>query len=312
VALKTHLQAVRSVNESQRAKAKEWVQKAQISLLGLIFKEMALVEDEMKRTVARRRTDLKSEIESHRGALSKIKKEMASMPQAWLREKKLDLQTQFQSEMMHALVGLIESRQLSASLDIVESRPLDEALFPIRPKSPNLVLWACIGSLLGLLLGGFYSLIHAALLGFPVSRHNLSVRGQFVVPNKHQEKALFYSNQKVVYCTGLDQKEFLRLVNFAKMQGERVKTVARSCDLAKADITLRRLHATEIQKSVSEEVDRLFVYIPEGPLNAQALSLVGAVGDWIVGLAKEKVRDLTPYFEVSEKSRVAFLLSSAR
>ena len=95
------------------------------------------------------------------------------------------------------------------------------------------------------------------------------MRDQFVVRSKDQDKALFYAKQKIVYCTGLDIEEFLRLVEQAKELGERVQVAARSCDLAGADIELRRLHIDEIQAQVPQEIDRLFVYLPKKPLDLQ-------------------------------------------
>lgn len=310
-ALKKHLQSVRAVNEGQQVDRRAWIQKAQLGLLGLVFKEIALVEEEIRRVIERRRTDLEGEIHSHRATLAKIRQDMAGMPQAWLRERKLDLQTKFQTEMMHALVGLVESRQLAASLDIVESKPLDAATFPIRPQAPYLVFWTIAGSIFGLVLSGVYSLASAVRAGFPVSRNNLLARDQFVagLTSKSWEKAFFYTHQKIVYCTGLDSEDFFRLVALAKEQGEVVKTAARHCDLEGCDIELKRLHREEVQASIGEGIDRLFVYVSKGPLSPQTLSMISANGDWIVGLRGERVKDLAPYFDISHKARVAFLLS---
>lgn len=313
-ALKEHLQSVRAVNRAQQADRREWIQKAQLSLLSLVLKEISLVEEEMRRTVDCRRRDLVSEIESHKLGLDKIKEEMSGMPKAWLREKKLDLQTKFQSEMMRALVSFVESRQLSASLDVIESRPLDSAAPPIRSKPPLLVLWVIAGSLVGLVLGGLYALFSALLTGFSASRDNLSIRDQFVVGSSEsdRQRALFYVHQKTLFCTGLDSEAFLRLVEQAKERGEVVKTAACLSDLANCDIELRRLHMDEIGQEALEGVDRLFVYLPKGPLSPQALSMMGSKGDWVIGINGEKVNDLAPYFEISKRSRVAFLLSSCR
>lgn len=312
-ALQKHLASVREVNLMQQVRTKEWIHRAQVGLLGLIVKEISLVEEEVKRIVDRRRTDLESEIESHKLALSKLKKQMASMPKAWLQEKKLDMQTRFQSEMMQVLSSLVESRQISAALDVVESKPLDSAIFPLRPKPPHLALFALAGTIVGLICAALHAIAVGALRGFSVSRDNLRVRGQFVagLQDSEKEKALFHTNQNILFCTGLDRDEFMRVVELAKLQGEKVKVAARKSDLDGADIELRRLHADEIC-AAAEGLDRLFVYVSKSPLSTQTLATVGLKGDWMVRLREEKVRDLAPYFEASEKSRIAFLLSSSR
>lgn len=328
IVLKDHLSHVCKMNQHQQMEARGQVHRAQKTLLSLVCQEIALVEEEMCRAIEQRRMDLQKEIGVCRNTLTALKEQMSQLPKALLREKKLDMETAFQSELMQALVGLIESRQLSQSLDIVESKPLDTAQFPIRPKAPGLILWAVVGGAFGLCMGSVYALSKAAFMGFVATPDNLRVRGQFVAgglrasslasQEEERRRALLFAEKEALALVGVTERELCALVESLTSQGYRVSVVAQ-CGVLKdfegaALHPIDRLDRSSIQRACEElksNFDKILIYSPSSASSLEGEYLARLDFDTLVYLKGERVRELTSYLELAKRSRVAFVFSSS-
>lgn len=175
-AIKLYLKNNQELVQLEREAAKGRIYQAQQISFDLINQRIALLKHQMEEATSARKSDLKKELKFVKDQSDQINLKMRGLPERWLIEKKLQMHTDLQSEMMRTLVSLVESKRVSANLDIVESKPVDRAILPIRPRDPGLILKVLLGWIFGYILSASSLVIAGIARGLVVSPENLTFR----------------------------------------------------------------------------------------------------------------------------------------
>ncbi len=123
-------------------------------------------------------TLLKTEKKLLHEKLFDLNKQMHDLPSKWYFENKFKFQNDLTQEIMHSLVQVSESKQLSSQLYQADAKPLDRALPPSSPNYPFLFPYSIIAFFLAAFSTYLYYYLKALIKGFPVSAETLQSMGE--------------------------------------------------------------------------------------------------------------------------------------
>lgn len=145
--------------------------------LALIQQQISLLEKQLKDYLSNRTNNLLQEKSLLETSLVKLKKEMSKIPLRWNEEQLIKQQLDMNRHFGIELANLVESKNITANLDVSRSTPVDLATAPVIPKNPMILLWFIFGSLFGALATFVTSLFKQARIGSCCSPENLSAIG---------------------------------------------------------------------------------------------------------------------------------------
>lgn len=159
---------------------KDKVNDLQNVTLGLVHQRISILEKHLEEYITTRLSNLKQERSLIRDNQLELQKEMAKLPSKWVAERLIDQQMNMNQMMVEELSKMVESKNISTNLEMVLSGPIDYAQPPILPKSPRLVLYIILGSLVGAFLSLTYFIVRSVIDGIHVSPENLDLAKQHV------------------------------------------------------------------------------------------------------------------------------------
>ena len=128
-----HMDQTLHLEQLQIGLLNERIRLVQATMVDLLNKDIALVEEQIKDRVADRLMQLNHEKEVIGGQIQQVTSELTHVPQMWLRERQLQFSSEMHKGMLESLVRLVESKNIESNLLTVESKPLDFAYAPLVP-----------------------------------------------------------------------------------------------------------------------------------------------------------------------------------
>lgn len=178
--LNAHLTQVIDLLDLHLNLLKDKIASLQNVTLSLIQQETSILEKHLSDYVASRFNDLKHEQELISQHQNELQTQMSVLPQKSLREKLIELRLRITQGMMEEVSKLVETKNISNSLEVVQSSPIDQAVAPLHPKPPHLILIAVVGLILGTLGSLSFILVKAIATGIDASAENLVLAQQHV------------------------------------------------------------------------------------------------------------------------------------
>lgn len=117
--------------------------------LALIQQQISLLEKQLKDYLSNRINNLLQEKSLIETSLGKLKREMAKIPLRWNAEQLIKQQLEMNRHFGTELANLVESKNITANMDVSKSTAVDLAAVPLFPKAPLILLWTIIGAFLG-------------------------------------------------------------------------------------------------------------------------------------------------------------------
>lgn len=159
---------------------KDKIYSLQSVTLGLIQQETSILEKHLSDYVSSRFNDLKHEHELITQHQNDLQMQMSTLPQKSLDEKLLELRLRITQSMMEEVSKLVETKNISNSLEVVQSAPIDLASPPLHPKPPRLLLFMAAGFILGSLGCISFLSLKTILGGIDATAENLTLAHQHV------------------------------------------------------------------------------------------------------------------------------------
>lgn len=159
---------------------KEKIKSLQKETLAIINQKIGIIKKHFQEYLSVRLKDLKQEksiIEEHQ---LQIKKEMTTFPSKWVSEKFIDLQMDLYKKMVEEVSSMVESKNISANLEVIQSAPIDLALPTIHPQSPRLIFFLILGAIMGTCFGVSFIVTKSIFTGIKASKENLKLSHQHV------------------------------------------------------------------------------------------------------------------------------------
>ncbi len=172
--LENHLLEMLGIQQINADLFKHKIRSLQKIRLDRINQRLSILDKQKKDHIAARKKALTFEKTLLEKNAQELKHQMHSLPEKWRLENLLKLKVDIGSKMMEALTQIVESKTISQHLHQIQSKPLDTALLPIKPISPNLFLFTLLGALLGFMGAFFYWVCKYVFHGFPLSMETLT------------------------------------------------------------------------------------------------------------------------------------------
>lgn len=213
--LATHLQQAIVLQNLRQNFLIEKISHLQKINISLIQEQILILEHQIDQHIKSILAALKQEKELIKRNLSELKKEMASLPHKWAKEKLLDQQMEIHKKMVEEVTKLVESKNITNNLEKIQSAPLDRPLLPLHPKSPNLLFLTLLGAAAGAFLSFSWLLARSVYNGVPASEENLKVNDQHVSGALSSKT---YTSSEKVPLLDSDLDTLRRLIAFINCQ----------------------------------------------------------------------------------------------
>lgn len=141
----------RLLDESKKYTAQKIAALQSLSL-GLIRNKIDVLNHQLSHYVDERIKTLVHEKNALKTQQLVIQKEMQKLPAKWASEKIVEQQLETNKTIAEEITSMVESKLISANIDISQSGPLDNAYSPIHPKRPHLLLFTFLGATVGFLI----------------------------------------------------------------------------------------------------------------------------------------------------------------
>ena len=143
-----------------------------------LAQKIALLEQQLSDQVATQKRHLSQEKQLMRRQQEDLVGELDRLPQRWLIEKEIAIETEITAQMVGKIGELVEGRNISHNLETIGATPLDSAVPPVLPRAPTLV-----GLMAAVFLGSsfFFSAGVAAkalVRGVVATPHNVALQGR--------------------------------------------------------------------------------------------------------------------------------------
>jgi hypothetical protein len=175
--LKLHLTQKQQLAEQYRRGCENKLVLLQQVMSSLVNQEIVIVEKQIEQILEERLHVLMAEKHYVDDQLEKLQQEMQGIPQKWLIENKLQLQSDMNVSIMEGMAQLVESKNIEHHLVQVESKTMDEAYVPLKPQSAGILLGICLGGILTLGFCVGVSLFVKLYKGFPLAVEGMQCRG---------------------------------------------------------------------------------------------------------------------------------------
>lgn len=172
-------QTIQLLNVHQERLQKKIASLQQKTLM-LIQQRVSILEKHLAEYMETRLTNFGQEKQIITQHQKELQKEVAMLPQKWVSEKLVDQRVAMNKQMAEEITRLVETKNISNSLEVVESAPIDYAVTPIHPRSPKTVLFALLGALVGGMGMVTYVIITGVKRGVPATDETLTLAGQEV------------------------------------------------------------------------------------------------------------------------------------
>lgn len=181
--LLSHLVQKKEVLSVQETLYLDKIHALQKMTLDLIHQKISLLEEQLDEHVNTKDKMLNLEKGLLKHELTNLSQSMSHLPEKWLSEKRLQMRTEVNMEVIGELAALVEGKIIGSNLERIEAAPLDIAIPPALPNSPKILFFTILGALSwGFFSIGFY-IMQGVRKGIAVSSSALRALGQFVCGN---------------------------------------------------------------------------------------------------------------------------------
>ncbi|NGX30847.1 MAG: hypothetical protein K940chlam8_00198 [Chlamydiae bacterium] len=146
----------------------------------LLNRKIAFLEDQLTQSLQTLKKNLVIEKQAVEKNLQDMSQKMRHLPEKWNTQEKLEFEKKLNMEILKTMTSFVESKNIAMYLDVIQSGPLDLATVPQRPKAPLIAVMSFAGGILGAFFIIAYLIFTAFFYGFPVSKDNLMLRGEYV------------------------------------------------------------------------------------------------------------------------------------
>lgn len=205
---------------------KEKILALQNTRLVLVQEEISVLEKHLHDHISTRITNLLQERDVLERHQRELQREMAKLPAKWASEKLFDQQMKLSGHMVEEVTHLVETKNTTSNLELIQSAPLDNAISPVQPKSPKLILLTLVGSLFGAFFAISIIFVQSITKGLLVTFENLRFSGQHVsgvLSNQYQSRSKHLSDHDLNCLRKLST--FLQTEAVAKSLKKRVLLV---------------------------------------------------------------------------------------
>lgn len=326
--LKVHLVQKKKLAEQYKAGCENKLVLLQQVMSNLINQEIVIVEKQMEQILEERLNVLIAEKRYVDDQLEKLQQEMQGIPQKWLIENKLQLQSDMNVSIMEGMTQLVESKNVEHHLVQVESKTMDEAYIPLKPESTSVVLAVFLGGFLTLAFFIGISLFIKVYRGFPLSLEGMEYRGfkgagvfskDLVSLDTLSFKDLEVLRKQVNFiapqankCIGVilnQQLDYTHLlIELLQLTGLKVVVAA----YESSRYSVESLSKVEFQTFLAElqkDYDKVFLVAKCRPNTSEAYKLRGLCHSLLITLDEESIEDLYPYIEWEGEDQIAMYVS---
>jgi tyrosine-protein kinase Etk/Wzc len=171
--LSSHILQIADLLKLKESMMKEKIAELQAVTLEQIQQKASLLKKTLADFVESRIHNLSQEKELIAEHQAELQTKMTEIPEKWASEQLLNQNLAMHQRFLENLSSMVESKNITKNLEMIQSSPLDRAIPSLNPKSPSILFYAILGSILGFL--GSSSLLFASTMmkGLPASRENL-------------------------------------------------------------------------------------------------------------------------------------------
>lgn len=173
--LSSHILQIADLLALKESMLKEKITELQGATLEQVQQKISLLKKTLADFIESRIENLAQERELIAEHQDELQAKMAAIPEKWASEKLLDQNLAVQQRFLENLSGMVESKNITKNLEMIQSSPLDEAIPTINPKSPGIIFYAILGSLLGFLGSSSFLFARTMMNGVPASKENLQL-----------------------------------------------------------------------------------------------------------------------------------------
>lgn len=148
--------------------------------LELIRQKISIQEKHLNDFINSRLNNLKHERDVIVQHQNELQQELDLLPEKWASQKLIDQHMQSNLNIVHQIASMIESKTIAENLEVSQSAPFDEAITPVLPRDPKLLLFAAIGTLGGAFISFCFCLVQSAGRGVEATSENLNTLHQHV------------------------------------------------------------------------------------------------------------------------------------
>ncbi|MCE2983514.1 MAG: hypothetical protein LW832_08105 [Parachlamydia sp.] len=178
--LTLHLEQMVALMDLQKQVLEEKIFALQNVSLELIHQNISLQETTLKDYIASWIENLRQERTLIKQHLRQIHKEMAGLPNKWVAEKLIQQEVETNRMIVEEIAKMVESKNITHNLEVIQSAPIDIALPPVYPLSPNPLFAAVLGGIFGMIIGSGFILGSTLRKGMRASPDNLKLMGLHV------------------------------------------------------------------------------------------------------------------------------------
>ena len=158
----------------------------QNTTLELIQQMISVLHQQTEDYISSRRDNLQQERISIEKQQALLQKEMGTLPEKWASEKLIEQHVEMTKKMIEKITEAVETKNITANLDLSQSAPIDKAIPSIHPQRSQFILLSLLGAFMGTFGMVAWTLGQALSHGVPCSSANLSELGQTVVGNMRE------------------------------------------------------------------------------------------------------------------------------
>ncbi|MEI8300383.1 MAG: hypothetical protein WCG10_02055 [Chlamydiota bacterium] len=328
--LQAHLMQKKQLAEQYRVGCEHKLVLLQQVMSNLINQEIVIVEKQMEQILQERLHVLKAEKHYVDEELDKLQQQMQGIPQKWLIENKLQLQSDMNVSIMEAMVQLVESKNIEHHLVQVESKAMDEAYVPLKPVSTSLLLGGVLGGFLTLVFFIGISLFIKVYKGFPLSLEGMCYRGfkgagvfskhltyldglslQDLEVLRKQIDFIAPLNHKCIGVILNNQIDYIHLlIELLALSGK--KGVIAEYESSRYSVeSLSKLEFESFLLELQKDYDKVFLVSKCSLNTSEAYKLRGFCQSLLITLDEESIETLYPYIEwENEKKEPAIMYVS--
>ncbi len=178
--LSLHLKQMIQLMELNKKLVDEKVYALQSVSLELIHQQVSLLENTLKDYTESRIENLRQERMLIKQHLRNIHTEMAGIPKKWVAEQLIEQEVDTNQLIVEEIAKMVESKNIAHNLEVIQSAPIDRALPPVHPLTPNLLMSILLGGVFGGVIGAGLVLGSTLSKGLKVSIENLKLMGHHV------------------------------------------------------------------------------------------------------------------------------------
>lgn len=178
--IEAHLQHAIQLHELNKQQLENKILSLQRVNLRLTHQEISVLQEHLVDYIKHRMEMLSQEQETLQQHQKELQREIAKWPTQWVSEMLIEQQMDMNKKMVEEVTKLVESRNISSNIEVIQSTPVDIAVPPLQPKSPNIILFAVLGAFLGAFLPIAWCMTRSIICGMPVTSDNLKL-SNFVV-----------------------------------------------------------------------------------------------------------------------------------